>query len=53
MLSNLSLESLTVQDKIQVSLFMVDLTHDVNHLLGALIYIVQAIKADFEKLAHT
>ncbi len=26
---------------------------DVNHLLGALIYIVQAIKADFEKLAYS
>ena len=42
----------SLEDKVNVSLMLADLTFDVNHVLGALIYLLQAVTEDFDALVN-
>ena len=54
-LSNLKRDTdpaFTTEKKVNISLVLADLTLDVNHVLGALIYLLQSVQKDFETLVH-
>ena len=42
--------AMPTKTKIEISLRLADLTMDVNHLLGALIYLLQSIQKDLNSL---
>ena len=61
LISNISVDSnsvesvkkvLTTEKKVMMSLILADLTLDVNHVLGALIYLLESFRKDFNSFVY-